>query len=157
MPATMPPPQMYCRAEQAKRNRLMAQKLMREAAAIERDRGSQRFALATSPGSPTPQHHFPDPQKLVSRFQSQFSRTGPKTVLRARRPLVGFGSYFNTFRRIHTYRSGIASSTCGRDQYIFEGLKILATHPQRQSHSVRQSGSSCGDSSRGRTTPGTEF
>ena len=32
------PPQMYCRAEQAKRNRLQAQKLMTEAAAIERDR-----------------------------------------------------------------------------------------------------------------------
>ena len=32
------PPQMYCRKEQAKRNRLQAQKLLKEAAAIERDR-----------------------------------------------------------------------------------------------------------------------
>ena len=50
------------------------------------------------------------------RFHDQFSRTGPKTVLRARRLLVGFGSYYNTFRRIHTYTSGIAPSTCGRDE-----------------------------------------
>ena len=84
---------------------------------------------ATSPGSPTPQHHFPDPQKLVARFHSQFSRTGPKTVLRARRPLVGFGSYFNTFRRIHTYRSGIASSTCGRDHVDWGVVSCMTALP----------------------------
>ena len=73
---------MYCRAEQAKRNRLMAQKLMREVAAIERDSGS----------------------------------TPPACVVEAANVVMKYlGANFNTFRRIHTYRSGIASSTCGRD------------------------------------------
>ena len=39
-----------------------------------------RIVLATAPGVPTPQHRFPDPQKLAAGFQLAFSRTGPKTV-----------------------------------------------------------------------------
>ena len=40
---------------------------------------------------------------------------GPENRFSFRRPLVRFGSYYNTFRRIHTYTSAIAPSTCGRD------------------------------------------
>ena len=70
-----------------------------------------RIALATAPGVPTPQHHFPDSQKLAAGFQLAFSRTGPKTVSCSPLPVVRFGGEHNVLS-LHTHHRSSQDCTC---------------------------------------------
>ena len=69
------------------------------------------IALATAPGAPTPQHRFPDPQKLAAGFQLAFSRTGPKTVSCSPLPVVRFGGEHNVLS-LHTHHRSSQDCTC---------------------------------------------
>ena len=70
-----------------------------------------RIVLATAPGVPTPQHRFPDPQKLAAGFQLAFSRTGPKTVSCSPLPVVRFGGEHNVLS-LHTHHRSSQDCTC---------------------------------------------
>ena len=86
-----------------------------------------RIVLATAPGVPTPQHRFPDPQKLAAGFQLAFSRTGPKTVSCSPLLVSRFGGEHNVLS-LHTrspVMSGLHLSTCGRDERIQDFQKQL--------------------------------
>ena len=62
-----------------------------------------RIALATAPGAPTPQHRFPDPQEVATRFQEPFSRTGPTTVFSPPLPVAGLnGAQIDPFTHTHS-------------------------------------------------------
>ena len=70
-----------------------------------------RIVLATAPGVPTPQHRFPDPQKLAAGFQLAFSRTGPQTVCCSPLPVVRFGGEHNVLS-LHTHHRSSQDCTC---------------------------------------------